>query len=422
MYHQMMVLRNALFILMFPLAILAGGLALSVSAPTVPFSLSAAVAYLPYALCFIAAIVGGWFKRPRVVLMAGLVALAHGVVQGFVADTNIYDREPGLTVVYAALAVLFPINAVLIALKPDRGLLSVGVLNRVLFASVQIAILIVIWDAGAGAHALADEILHLRAFDKVWDQWTLLPQPALILFVSASLGLLARALWNGGALDGGLFGAVAVSALGLHAAGDGALSAIMFSLAGVVLLAAVAQESYRLAFIDELTDLPGRRALMHDLLALSGDYTVAMLDVDHFKKFNDTYGHDVGDQVLKMVAARMMAVTGGGRAFRYGGEEFTVLFPRKDTDHAVKHLDSLRQAIEASSFMLRAEDRPDHRPEGVKAKQAAKSKKQPSNMVSVTISIGAAGREEGQTPEDTLKAADEALYRAKDGGRNRVSI
>ena len=418
----MMVLRNALFILMFPLLMLAGALALSVSELRVPFSLSAAVSYLPYVLCFVAAIVGGWFKRPRVVLMAGLVALAHGVVQGFVADTNIYDRAPGLTVVYAALAVLFPINAVSIALKSDRGLLSLGVLNRILFAALQVAILIVVWDAGEGAHKVADDLLHMRLFDKSLDYWTLLPQPALLLFFVVSLGLLARALWNGGALDGGLFGAVAVSALGLHAAADGALSAIMFSLAGVVLLAAIAQESYRLAFIDELTGLPGRRALMHDLMALSGDYTVAMLDVDHFKKFNDTYGHDVGDQVLKMVAARMMAVTGGGRPFRYGGEEFTVLFPRKDTDHAVKHLDRLRQAIEDSSFMLRAEDRPEQKPEGLKAKQAAKKKEQPSNVVSVTISIGAAGREDGQTPDETLKAADEALYRAKDGGRNLVSV
>ncbi|MCW8915151.1 MAG: GGDEF domain-containing protein [Magnetovibrio sp.] len=406
---------------MFPLLMLATGVAVSLAEVKVPWSLSAAVGYLPYVLCIAAAIVGGWFKRPRVVLMAALIMGAHWVAQNFVAGVNVYERTPELTVIYAALAVLFPINAALIAFKHDRGLLSVAVISRVLFVGVQIAILIVVWDAGQAAHIAADDLLHTRLFNKEIDYWTLLPQPALLLFAAVSTGLLVRALWIGGALDGGLFGAVAVSALALHAAADGALSSLLFSLSGVVLLAAVAQESYRLAFIDELTGLPGRRALMHDLMSLSGDYSVAMLDVDHFKKFNDTYGHDVGDQVLKMVAARMMSVTGGGRSFRYGGEEFTVLFPRKDADHAVKHLDRLREAIAAASFALRNEDRPEEKPTGVKNKLAAKKKAQASNVVSVTISIGAAGRAEGQTPEETLKAADEALYRAKDGGRNKVS-
>jgi len=329
-----MTLRNALLILMFPALMFGAGLIVMATQPAVPWSLNAVVKHAPYLLTLLAAIIGGWFKCPRVVLMAALIAGAHWVVQTFVAGTDIYDREPELTVIYAAVAVLFPINAALIAVKADRGLLSLGVLSRVLFAGLQIAALIVVWDAGEAARVFADNLLHVRVFHKDLDYWSLLPQPALFLFAAVSAGLLARALYKGGVLDGGLFGAVAVSALALHGAANGAVSSLLFTLAGIVLLTAVAQESYRLAFIDELTGLPGRRALMHDLTALRGVYTVAMLDVDHFKKFNDTYGHDVGDQVLKMVAAQMMRVTGGGRAFRYGGEEFTVLFPRKGAEEA----------------------------------------------------------------------------------------
>jgi len=416
-----MALRNALFVLLFPALMILTGIGVLASAPRVPLTLGAVLGFAPYGLSLAGALLGGWFKCPRVVLMAVLIAGAHAVVQTYVAGVNIFERPPELTVVYASVAVLFPINAVLIAAKADRGLLSRGVLSRILFFVLQVIALVVVWDAGDVARRGVDELMHLRVFPKDFDYWSLLPQPALLLFVVACLALLARAIFSGGALDGGLFGAAAASGLALHSGADAPMSAAMFSLAGVVLIVAVAQESYRLAFIDELTGLPGRRALMHDLQTLTGTYTVAMLDVDHFKKFNDTYGHDVGDQVLKLVAARMMRVTGGGRAFRYGGEEFTVLFPRKTAKDAVAHLDKLRQAIAASSFTLRAEDRPKDKPTGPKAKAAAKQKAQAQDRVSVTISIGAAERTDGQKPDETLKAADEALYRAKDGGRNRVS-
>jgi len=417
---QNMMLRNALLVLVFPTLMVAVGLAVLVSQPAVGWALNTVLGYIPHILCILAAVVGGWFKRPRVVLMAGLIVSAHGVVQTFVAGVNIYDRGPEITVIFAALAVLFPLNAALVAVMADRGLLSQGMLSRVLFFCLQGVALMVAWDAGDGARQVLDDVLHVRAFAKDFDYWSLLPQPALLLFGGVCVGLLARAAYTGSALDGGFFGVVLMSGLALHGAANGVVSAALFTGAGMVLLVAVAQESYRLAFIDELTGLPGRRALMHDLAALSGHYTVAMLDVDHFKKFNDTYGHDVGDQVLKMVSGRMMHVTGGGRAFRYGGEEFTVLFPRKSVQDALEHLDTLRKAIGAASFNLRAEDRPKTKPTAQKKARSPKTNAG-KGIVSVTISIGAAEHQDEQMPQDTLKAADAALYRAKDGGRNCVS-
>lgn len=84
-----------------------------------------------------------------------------------------------------------------------------------------------------------------------------------------------------------------------------------------------------MAYQDELTSLPGRRALKEYLLKLGSEYTIAMFDIDHFKKFNDTHGHDVGDQVLRMVASKLATVSGRGKSFRYGGEEFTLVFSEK---------------------------------------------------------------------------------------------
>jgi len=108
------------------------------------------------------------------------------------------------------------------------------------------------------------------------------------------------------------------------------LPALFSGAALLIMQLAVIQESHNMAFRDDLTGLPSRRALNEQLPGLGSRYAIAMVDVDHFKRFNDTYGHDVGDQVLKVVAARLMGVTGGGRPFRYGGEEFTVLFPGQE--------------------------------------------------------------------------------------------
>jgi len=76
--------------------------------------------------------------------------------------------------------------------------------------------------------------------------------------------------------------------------------------------------SYRMAYHDDLTGLPGRRAMNEVLLQLGSRYAMAMVDVDHFKRFNDTYGHDVGDQVLRMVASRLGVVSAAGKLFDTG--------------------------------------------------------------------------------------------------------
>ena len=78
-----------------------------------------------------------------------------------------------------------------------------------------------------------------------------------------------------------------------------------------------------------------------------------MCDVDHFKRFNDTYGHDAGDQVLRMVAAKLSQVGGGGRAFRYGGEEFLVVFRGRSAREAEPFVESLRRSIADAGFVLR---------------------------------------------------------------------
>ena len=123
--------------------------------------------------------------------------------------------------------------------------------------------------------------------------------------------------------------------------------------AGLILISSIIENSYFLAYHDELTTLPARRAFNDALLRLEAPYAVAVVDIDHFKKFNDTYGHDTGDQVLRLVAGKLAGVTGGGRAYRVGGEEFSILFPGKSAKDVMPHLDLLRTVIEVATFRVR---------------------------------------------------------------------
>jgi PleD family two-component response regulator len=158
-----------------------------------------------------------------------------------------------------------------------------------------------------------------------------------------------------------------------------------------------------------------------------------VVDIDHFKRFNDTYGHDTGDQVLQLVAVSLSRVTGGGQAYRCGGEEFNILFPGKTTSGVVDHLEQLRAAIASSEFRVRSGDRrqvprgPDRRNErprgrkrtGHAIRELAQEKSPAPLSVTVSIGVATSARERLQ-PELVLQAADKALYRAKANGRNRV--
>ena len=165
--------------------------------------------------------------------------------------------------------------------------------------------------------------------------------------------------------------------------------------------------SLELAVTDELTGLNNRRYMesqlgpLVDRAAVGGDGVAAlMIDIDLFKKINDSHGHDVGDEVLREFAARLASnVRAVDLPCRYGGEEFTVIMPGADIEAAEKVAERIRLHVAGSPFRVAGG----------------------SELLSVTISIGvAACTGSGDTPEALIKRADAALYAAKSAGRNRV--
>ncbi len=190
---------------------------------------------------------------------------------------------------------------------------------------------------------------------------------------------------------------------------------LFFSFGFIIVLIAMIDSSFLLAYIDELTGIAGRRSLEEDLKHLGKKTAVAMLDIDFFKKFNDKYGHKTGDQALKMVASRLSRASGNPKVYRYGGEEFTAIYTGKSAINAKQHMEEFRKELESADFIIRDTDRKKHTEEdrGKIKKQLRKTK--------ITVSIGIAYHSKNlDTGEKLIKAADVALYKAKNSGRNTI--
>jgi GGDEF domain-containing protein len=395
-----------------PAALLAAAFALVFHGDALPSSLSGLKTYGPYIVFALGAGLAGAFNRGRAVLALVVLIAAYAAQQAWLQQAL---DAPQARAIYAALVVLVPLNLALLALLPERGLFNAHGLLRL--AALGIQALLVAWAVAAGATGIVDWA-YQRFLDPPPFTVGRIPQLGIASVGLALLVTIASSLVTRAALGAGLAGAVVAFTVAAHVPSASVTFSIFTSAAGLMVTIAVLQDTFRMAFRDELTGIPSRRALNERLAGLGKRYTIAMIDVDHFKKFNDTYGHDLGDQVLKMVAAHIADVSGGGTSYRYGGEEFTVLFSGKGIAEASPHLEALRKEIEAYRMALRAGDRPKKGKGGKRQKGGWRGK----NAVSVTVSIGVAERNERlATPQAVIDAADRALYRAKEKGRNQLS-
>jgi diguanylate cyclase (GGDEF)-like protein len=386
------------------------------------------VALVTYAFC--AAIIAGlllaWrFHSSRIFLAVLSLFLAQQAISYF-SQGRIAATGPGSTAI-AAAGLLLPLNFVLLSFQQEKGFTFSSIAPPALFLFVESVIVAVLCRPEPSG--TAQRALHHAA----------VPAPlafaTLLAFAAAAIVLLIRYLLFHKPVEGGLLWALAATLLSLYFGGVGRIPTAYFAAAAFILAGAMVETSYLLAYHDELTTLPSRRAFHDALLRLQPPYSIAMVDIDHFKRCNDTYGHDTGDQVLRMVASRLARVTGGGEAYRCGGEEFAIVFPGKITADVMDHLEKLRADIESSRLRLRGPDRrqetrgPDRRAQrgrgrsktGHAIRQLSRATAPAASELSVTASIGVAtSRQENTSAEEIIQAADKALYRAKAAGRNRI--
>ena len=381
------------------------GAALLVTLPSLRPAAAALVAFYPYTVLAAALLLGFRFNRSRLVFTVALLALAQYVLDGGVAT-------PEHRLFFHATTFLLPLNLALVALLPERGTVTLAGLVRWALFAIQVVIVAFL---ARSFPEQATVLLRTRFLPAVLSAWTPLAQPAIIVFLGMGAVLVLAWMREPQSPVRAYTYALVATFLGLTWKASGPGQEIWLATAGLVLVVAVVEASYMMAYRDGLTELPGRRALNEALPRLSGQFTVAMVDVDHFKRFNDTYGHDAGDHVLRLVASRLAHAPGGGTAYRYGGEEFALIFPGKGAEECTPHLEELRETIETSRFTMRRRFRPRNKanaPKGRKTREA----------IVITVSIGVAEKNHRHsTPDQVVQAADKALYRAKEAGRNRVS-
>ncbi len=407
---------------------------------------------------------------PALLALAGGLLILHSLLAAHLRRTTAFLA--GLELAYATLLLLrvqaepllglgLPTVARLLALCSPATLILVYALGqgRLLGASAALRALLIVglpllaalalrWLPGPAAALLAAGLVPLA-------RPALLPQLGVVVLAAFLLFLALRP--SRGFYDLCLACTLLPRFLLLRQAvyetASGAQSgfAVRAALAAVLCLLALSYGLYRLfwqrAFLDELTGIGNRRSFEDALRAVPRRFTVAMMDIDHFKAVNDSFGHAEGDNVLRWVASRLKKAFGSA-AFRYGGEEFAVLLPETDAEAAGQRLEELRAALAEEPFRVRGgpdrrgrsgrRDRrrgrrggPDRRAARQDRRHTPHSSRSSGSRppaagysrLRVTVSIGLCSSKGGpESPREALLCADAALYRAKRSGRNRVAV
>jgi diguanylate cyclase (GGDEF)-like protein len=364
---------------------------------------------LPYVLCGLAAFVALLANNSRYMGTALLMLMGFWLIRTYLQAP--LDTEPAGQV-FGLISLGLPILLGTLAILPNTGWRHMGVLILIAFISIFALIVASLfqWHPLWFAKLLPE--LHQSTFFGLK-----ISSSASLLFIAVFIASLAIPFLKQEILDTSLPGCIAFSFITLAWFQTSHISATMFSVSGLLLIINQTHSLLNMVYRDELTQIPNRRALLRDIRNTGNHYALAMVDVDHFKKINDQHGHDLGDQVLRAIASKLNQVSGGGKAYRFGGEEFCILFRGRTQEQVLDHLETLRQTI--SEYDMTARDRK-NRPwvqnKGEKKRGASRRK----GDIRATVSMGVADSTIALDFNIVLKKADEAMYRAKQGGRNQI--
>ena len=387
-------IKEIIKFLSLPIALTIAAYILFLNIARLPMSSTFILQYASYILFSIGMLLGLRFNKSKVFFLC----LILGISQLF------QSNEP--TYIFDILSFLLPINILLFSMFKERGIFTNW--GKLKF-SLIIAQFVFVWWLLIPQNADFGFFIYFRLIQSGMINTLQIPQLSSLMFFLVFLALSTKLYLNLTLMDSSLIGVVLMTFIGLLLKDNLLGLNLFYAMAGFILVIVVVESSYFMAYKDELTGILGRRALKESMMKLSGKYAIAMIDIDLFKKFNDTYGHDTGDKVLQMVASSLVQVDGGGKAYRFGGEEFTILFPNKTRDEVIPFLDELRKDIAMQKHSFKKKRKSDGKDIVI------------SKQLGVTISIGVAEKNENyKTSEEVLKAADKALYKAKKNGRNCV--
>jgi diguanylate cyclase (GGDEF)-like protein len=382
-------------VLVFTALLIRVGVLADPSAPLVKF--------YPVVVFAVGLSLSAFFRRSRLFFALLALTLAQSAFTWVMPHVSVESA----IITANAIGVLLPLNLLVLAFLRERGIISPAGRRRLAMVALQVMGVAILCMP---AMARISEQLRRVFVPLVLTKWSGLSQPALLTFILATAVIMVPLVRRYKAVESSLLWSMVAAFVALREAATSHCDGAYFAAGGLALIVALIETSYAMAYLDELTQLPSRRSLNDALLKLGETYSIAMLDVDHFKKFNDSYGHESGDQALRLVASRLSHIS-GGKAYRYGGEEFAIVFPNKTSEEVFVYLDRMRRVIEQSVFTVRGTDRRRKGKSGI----GRGSKKQ----TNVTVSIGlAATNGDRLAPAEVMRMADQALYKAKAKGRN----
>lgn len=375
-----------------------------------PASISALLPQLPFILLLIAAVIAALSNQSRELATSLLMLCAYWLIRSYLQTP--LQSLPAAQIFYL-LSYFVPSAVLYLLLAQDSGLRHIQGTGLSLLPVTLLFVLSQIFVANPqlmAEHSLgniADQLWSMHLSPLSWS-WYLLALICAVtmasrrepIFDSSAAGCLLMLFATLGWID------------------VNNISAIMFTGIGMLLTVNITSGLFHLGFYDELTQIGNRRALLAALKTAGSHYSLAMIDADHFKKINDRFGHDLGDQALKVIA-NCISKTDGARACRYGGEEFCLLFKGKSRQQVAASLEQVRQAIANYDMVIRdKKHRPGNRTMGQKKRGASKRH---SNL-RLTVSVGVVDSSDGGSFEQLIKLADRALYKAKAAGRNQLAF
>lgn len=361
----------------------------------------------PYIVLGFGLLFGWYLSSSRLILSLIVLALADRAIILFPPTDP--DPVSANHVIFAATTFLLPLNLMALSLIKEEAISTWrGVLRLPL---VLIQPFLVLWLSLPEQGGLALSLQH-SLLPMVKTDWAALPQPALLAFCGALLMIGMRFTVEKNPLDSGALWALITSFAAFQGLHYGWSPSNFLSAAGLILFLTLVQASHQRTYRDELTGVPGKLAYEEAIAGLGKKYVLAVVGIDQLKQYGNQHGKPVSEQVLRLIAPKIMAAAGSGKVYRLAGEEFTLLFPRKTATETLAPLEAIRKAVEEATIYLRGHDRV--------WEGGASSRTGPGDEeLVVTASIGLTEADHtGSSLGLVTKSAYRALYEAKGEGGN----
>ncbi len=343
--------------------------------------------------------------RGRLVLGLMVLALTMSALINFGSHTT-----------FRAVALLLPLNLGVIAwlgetrAQSARGASWLGV---ILLQAAAVGLVEFLQPAALAA-SLDQPLVAVDA-----SPWISLPQLAIFAFAAMLGAHVARSVSGRRPLPAGAIWALVASFLALDTAGSGGPADLHFATAGMLLALGTVLESPPAVHLDDVTGLPASLELNKMVRRLPRHYALACVEIDEFTTYRAEHGPEVAKKLMRLVAAALTKVGGGGRVFYLMRErEFVVVFRRTSVQAASRHLDAVRRAVEAATLDVSV-----HKQPGAGGKTPGKTPVVVERTVAATISAGVAEpHSRGADPFKVLRAAEHALENARRSGMNRIVV